>query len=85
MWFLIKNYIGKLWNHILNKNLSLWTHFKIKCTDKNKRKVDKRVSGQLLPKENCPPVRVGVLVKVRVIFRVGGQPDNCLRRKLPPV
>ena len=26
---------------------------------------------------NCPPVRIGVLVKVRVGFRVEGQPDNC--------
>ena len=43
------------------------------------------VSGQLPPDENCPPVRVGVWVKVRVTFRVGGQPDNCSRRKLPPV
>ena len=30
------------------------------------------VSGQLSPEENCPTVRVGVLVKVRVSFRVGG-------------
>ena len=41
------------------------------------------VSGQLSPKENCPPVRVGVLVKVRVSFRVGGNQtiapeENCL-------
>ena len=42
------------------------------------------VSGQLPPDENCPPVRVGVWVKVRVTFRGGGQPDNCSRRKLPP-
>ena len=32
--------------------------------------------------ENCPPVRVGVLVKVRVSFRVGGNQtivpeENC--------
>ena len=32
--------------------------------------------------ENCPPVRVGVWVKVRVSFRVGGQPDNCPRGKV---
>ena len=38
MWFLIKNYIGKLWNHIVNKKLSLWTHFEIKFTDKCKKK-----------------------------------------------
>ena len=42
------------------------------------------VSGQLPPDENCPQVRVGVWVKVRVTFRVGGQPDNCPRRKLLP-
>ena len=42
------------------------------------------VSGQLPPEENCPPVRVGVSVKVRVSFRVGGQPENCPREKLPP-
>ena len=29
------------------------------------------------PEENCPTVRVGVWVKVRVSFRVGEQPDNC--------
>ena len=34
--------------------------------------------------ENCPPVRVGVWVKLRVSFRFGGQPDNCQRGKLPP-
>ena len=34
--------------------------------------------------DNCPPVRVGVSVKVRVIFRVGGQLDNCPGRRLPP-
>ena len=39
----------------------------------------------MLSDENCPPVRVGVWVKVRVSFRVGGQPDNCPRRNLPPV
>ena len=40
------------------------------------------VSGQLSPEENCPQVRVGVWVKVRVSFRAGGQPDNCPRGKL---
>ena len=34
--------------------------------------------------DNCPPVRVGVWIKVRVSFRVGGQPDNWPREKLPP-
>ena len=42
------------------------------------------VSRQLPPDKNCPTVRVGVWVKVRATFRVGGQPDNCPRRKLPP-
>ena len=41
------------------------------------------ISGQL-PEENCLPVRVGVSAKVRVIFRVGGQPNNCPRGKLTP-
>ena len=36
------------------------------------------VLGQL------PPVRVGVWVKVKVGFRVEGQPDNCPGGKLPP-
>ena len=31
------------------------------------------VSGQLAPEENCPPVRVGVSVKFRVSYRVGGK------------
>ena len=40
------------------------------------------VSGQLLPEENWPPIRVGVWVKVRVSFRVGGNQtiaseENC--------
>ena len=43
------------------------------------------VAGQLPPEKNCPPVRGGVWVKVSVSFRVGGQPDNCPRRKEPPV
>ena len=30
-------------------------------------------------------VRIGVWVKVRVSFRVGGQPDNCSQETLPPV
>ena len=30
-----------------------------------------------VPEENSHPVRIGVWVKVRVSFRVGGQPDNC--------
>ena len=35
-----------------------------------------RVSGQLPPEENCPPVRVRVSVKVRVSFRVEGGGGN---------
>ena len=53
------------------------------------------VSGQLPSEKNCPPGRVGVLIKVRVSFsgvwvkvslsfRVGGQPDNYSRGKFPP-
>ena len=45
------------------------------------------MSGQLPPEENCPPpVRVGVLVKARVSFRIGGggQTDNYPRRKIAP-
>ena len=30
-------------------------------------------------------IRVGVWVKVKVSFRVGGKPDNCLQGKLHPV
>ena len=33
--------------------------------------------GFKVSRENCPPVRIGVSVKVRVGFRVEGQPDNC--------
>ena len=40
-------------------------------------------SGQLPPEENCPPVRVGVSVKVRVSFRVGGKPGNSPGEILP--
>ena len=49
------------------------------------------VSGKLSPFPPPPPrgklpqVRVGVLVKVRVSFRVGGQPDNCPGGKIPPL
>ena len=42
------------------------------------------VYGQLPPEENYPLVKVGVWLKVRVIFRVGGQPDNCPRKKSAP-
>ena len=47
-------------------------------------KIFAMVSEQLPPEENCPPVKVGVWVKVRVSFRVGGQPDNCPQGKLAP-
>ena len=46
--------------------------------------VYKKVSGQLPPEKNCPPVTVGIRLKVRVSFRVGWQRDNCPREKLPP-
>ena len=39
------------------------------------------VSGQLLPEENWPPIRVGVWVKVRVSFRVGGNQTIALEKK----
>ena len=42
------------------------------------------LSGQLPPEENCPPLRVGVSVKVRISFRVEGQPENCPGEKLTP-
>ena len=42
------------------------------------------VSRQLPPEENCPPVGVGVWVKVKVSFRDVEQPDNCPREKLSP-
>ena len=41
------------------------------------------VFRQLSLEENYHPVRIGVWVKVRVSFRVGGQPDNCPRGKRP--
>ena len=43
------------------------------------------VSGQFPPEKNSPPVWIGVWVKVRVSFRVGGQPDNCPQGKQPPL
>ena len=43
----------------------------LKCVDYMKI-CFKMVSGQLPPEENSPLVRVGVWVKVRVSFRVGG-------------
>ena len=57
----------------------------LKCVDYMKI-CFKMVSGQLPPEENSPLVRVGVWVKVRVSFRVGGgQPYNCSRRTFSPV
>ena len=44
----------------------------------------KTVSGQLPPQGKLPLVRVGVSVKVRVSFRVKGQPHNYPRGKLSP-
>ena len=43
------------------------------------------VSGQLSPEENCPLVRVGVWVKVRVRFRVWGDQTIALDKSCPPV
>ena len=43
------------------------------------------VSGQFPLKENCLPVRVGVLVKVRVSFRVGGNQTIAPEENCPPV
>ena len=42
------------------------------------------MSGQLPAEEDCPPVRLGVSIKVRISFRVEGQIDNCPGAKLPP-
>ena len=44
--------------------------------------VNQLISGQLPPEENCPPGRVGVLVKARVIFRVGGATRQVSQRKI---
>ena len=38
----------------------------------------------MFPKENWPPVWVGVSVKVKVSFRVRGEPVKCPGGKLPP-
>ena len=38
-----------------------------------------------LPQENCPSVRVGVCIKVRGSFRVGGKPDNYSKENCPLV
>ena len=46
--------------------------------------VMRQVSGQFPPEKNWPLVRVPVSVKSRVSFRVGGQPDNFPRERLPP-
>ena len=43
------------------------------------------VSGQLPPEENCSPVRVGVWVKVRVNFTVGGNQTIAPDENCPPV
>ena len=44
---------------------------------------NKTVSGQLPPKKNCPPVRVGVWIKVRVGFGVGGNQTIAPREIAP--
>ena len=41
-------------------------------------------SGQLPHEENCPPVRVGVWVKVRVSFRIGGNQTITPKENCPP-
>ena len=51
---------------------------------KRKEGIAKKGIRTIAREENCSPVRVGVSVKVRVSFRVGGQPDNCPGGKLPP-
>ena len=38
----------------------------------------------IAPRGKLPPVRVGVWVKDKVSFRLGGQPDNCPQGKLAP-
>ena len=43
------------------------------------------LSGQLAPEENCPPVRIGIWVKVRVSFRVGGKQTTAPEENFPPV
>ena len=43
----------------------------------------KTVSGQLPPKRNCLPVRVGVWIKVRVGFGVGGNQTIAPREMAP--
>ena len=40
-------------------------------------------SGQLPSKENCPPVGVGVSIKIRVSFMVGGN-QTISRSKIAP-
>ena len=42
-----------------------------------------KVSGQLPPDENCLPVRVGVRVRVRISFGVGGNQTIALEEKCP--
>ena len=43
------------------------------------------VSEQLPPEENCPPVRVGVWVKVRVSLGLGGNQTIAPEDNQPPV
>ena len=37
------------------------------------------------PKENCPPIRVGIWIKVRVNFRVGGNHTIAAKGNCPLV
>ena len=41
------------------------------------------VSGQLPPEENCPPVKVGVWVKVRISFGVGATRQLSSKKNFP--
>ena len=51
--------------------------------DADKQPARCRYTDNCPPRKIAPPVRVGVWIKVRVSFRVGGQPDYCHRGRLP--
>ena len=73
--FQLKIWSITLCNQVVSKafGLSKW-----------KEGIVKKGIRTIVPEENCSPVRVGASVKVRVSFRVEGQPDNCPGGKLPP-
>ena len=54
-------------------------------TNLQKQSVYGQLPPPLLPEENCPLVRVGVLVKVRVSFRVGSNQTIALEEICPLV